>query len=412
MRVAFVVGSFPEVSTTFILDQVTGLLDRGHQVEVFARVPAPSAVQHASVAQYDLIARTHYWLSDPASTARSTWSRTLRLLHERGPSLLGSMGRCLALHKNGDLALTARLWPYASAMLLEPAYDVVLAHFGPNAVAAQRLREVGAFRAPLVSVFHGYDVSRILDERGAHYYRRLFAHGELMLPVSEHFRARLIDAGCPAERVRVHRMGVDTRAFSFRGRTRDAQEATRFVSVCRMVEKKGLEFGLQAMATLKAEGVPFVWHVAGDGPLRERVERMRAELGLSEQVVLHGTLPRAKVQALLDSAHVFLAPSVTAPDGDQEGIPVAIMEAMAMGLPVVSTLHSGIRELVSDGQSGFLVPEWDVARLAARLAEVAASFERWGELGRAGRAKVEAEYDVNRLNDGLAALLTRLAGQT
>lgn len=358
------------------------------------------------MAQYGLIERTHYWLDDAASTARETLGRTIKLLRARGPGILGNMGRCLAWHKNGDLQLTVRLWPYASAMLLEPTYEVVLAHFGPNAVAAQRLREVGAFRVPLVSVFHGYDVSRILGERGPSYYRRLFEHGDLMLPVSEHFRDRLVDAGCPAGRIRVHHMGVDTHGFAFRARTRSAQEPTRFVSVCRMVEKKGLEFGLQAMAKLKESRVPFVWHVAGDGPLRERVERARTELGLTEQVVLHGTLPRAKVQELLDSAHVFLAPSVTGPDGDQEGIPVAIMEAMAMGLPVVSTVHSGIPELVKQGRSGLLVPEWDVAQLAVRLTEVASSFERWSEFGRVGRAIVEDEYDVNRLNDELSSLLS------
>jgi colanic acid/amylovoran biosynthesis glycosyltransferase len=408
MRIAFVVGSFPEISTTFILDQVTGLLDRGHEVEVFARVPRKSAVEHASVKQYGLIERTHYWLDDTKSTLSATLVRTARLVRERKQGVGRAILRSLDLGKNGDLTLTVRMWPYASAMMLEKPYDVVLAHFGPNGVAAQRLREVGAFRAPLVTVFHGYDVSRIVKERGPAYYRDLFAHGDLMLPVSEHFRERLVAYGCAREKLRVHRMGVDTHSFAFRARSRSESEPTRFVTVCRMVEKKGLEFAIRGMAELKAQGTPFVWHVAGDGPLRARIEALRGELGLSEQVVMHGTIPRAEVQALLETAHVFVAPSVTGHDGDQEGVPVAIMEAMAVGLPVISTLHSGIPELVKHGRTGLLVPEHDVTKLAQSLRQVAVEHALWPELGRAGREVVEHEFDEQRLNDQLAALLSEV----
>jgi colanic acid/amylovoran biosynthesis glycosyltransferase len=409
MRIAFVVGSFPEISTTFILDQVTGLLDRGHEVEVFARVPQKSAVQHAAVARYGLIERTHYWLDDTGGTLRQTLRRTAQLFVRGHRGFASTLLRCLDLRANGDLTLTLRMWPYASAMLLERPYDVVLAHFGPNGVAAERLREVGAFRAPLGTVFHGYDVSRIIKERGPDYYRRLFAQGELMLPVSEHFRERLAQHGCPREKLRVHRMGVDTQSFAFRARSRAATEPTRFVTVCRMVEKKGLEFAMRAMAELQRSGTPFVWHLAGDGPLRARLEQLCSELGLGERVVFHGTMPRSEVQTLLESAHVFLAPSVTAADGDQEGIPVAIMEAMAVGLPVVSTLHSGIPELVKDGLTGYLVPEHDVPALAQALARVATQHERWPELGQAGRQVVEREFDEQRLNEQLAALLSEVA---
>lgn len=107
---------------------------------------------------------------------------------------------------------------------------------------------------------------------------------------------------------------------------------------------------------------------------------------------------------------MLVAASVTAADGDEEGIPNVLKEAMAMGLPVVATRHAGIPELVEDGVSGWLVPERDEAALADALARLAAEPERWPAMGRAGRDKVEREYDIHRLNHRLAALLETLIG--
>jgi colanic acid/amylovoran biosynthesis glycosyltransferase len=274
---------------------------------------------------------------------------------------------------------------------------------------AQQVRDIAALRAPLVSAFHGYDLSRLLREKRPGLYSRLFARGELMLPVSDYFRERLISIGCPPEKVRVHRMGVDTRSLPFRERTTAPGMPIRFLSVCRLVEKKGLETGLHAFAMLQKEFPSATWDIVGDGPQRAQLEELRTALSLTGSVVLRGAAPREQVRKLLYDSHVFLAPSVTATNGEQEGIPVAIMEAMAVGLPVVSTLHSGIPELVRDGLTGLLVPERDPAALADALGRLARLPERWGEMGRQGRAVVEREYDSRLLGDRLVEILLDVA---
>ncbi len=117
-----------------------------------------------------------------------------------------------------------------------------------------------------------------------------------------------------------------------------------------------------------------------------------------------------EVAELLRDSHILLAPSVTAADGDQEGIPVALMEAMSLGMPVVSTYHSGIPELIQDGVSGFLVPEREVDALADRLQYLLEHPQRWPELGRAGRRAVEEHFNIDKLNDRLADIYQQLIG--
>lgn len=403
MRVAFVVGGFPELSETFILDQMTALIGRGHEVLILARPPAdPRARTHATVDEYRLMERVAYW--DAVRDHRgAVVSRTGRLLWSHRLRTVGDLARCLAAFRPGENLV--RMWSRATMVRTIPVPDVIFAQFGTNGVVAQQVRDICALRIPLVTNFLGHDLSRLLRRKSPAYYARLFARGELMLPLSRYFRERLIAIGCAPDKILVQRLGVDTGRFTVRERTLPPGGAPRFVSVARLVEKKGLEFAMRAFARLRHDLPGATWHLAGDGPLRPDLEELRRTLSLAGSVILHGAMPREEVRRLLDESHIFLAPSVTAADGDQEGTPVAIMEAMASGMPVISTHHSGIAELVSDGGSGLLVAERDVDALSEAMRRLALAPERWGEMGRKGRAIVEREYDVRVLADQLADTL-------
>ena len=128
------------------------------------------------------------------------------------------------------------------------------------------------------------------------------------------------------------------------------------------------------------------------------------QLGIESHVTLHGWKDQESVSSYLDQAHILLAPSVTAKNGEAEGIPNVVKEAMAVGLPVVSTLHSGIPELVEDGVSGYLVPERDVRAMSERLSDLIEHPERWESMGRAGRKKIEKDFDSEKLTDRLITL--------
>jgi colanic acid/amylovoran biosynthesis glycosyltransferase len=180
------------------------------------------------------------------------------------------------------------------------------------------------------------------------------------------------------------------------------------VTIARLVEKKGVEYGIRAVAKLVRAKLSIEYHVIGDGPLREDLRQLIQELDANDTVKLLGWKQQQEVVEILNNAHIMLAPSVTSQDGDQEGIPVSLMEAMARGLPIVSTQHSGIPELIENGVSGFLVPEQDVDALAEKLGYLIEHPEVWPEMGRAGRVYVEKHYDINKLNNQLVEIYQKL----
>jgi colanic acid/amylovoran biosynthesis glycosyltransferase len=141
--------------------------------------------------------------------------------------------------------------------------------------------------------------------------------------------------------------------------------------------------------------------VVGDGPLRDHLEGLAGALGLASSVIFHGWQAQAAVSTLMNDGDVLLAPSVTSADGDQEGIPVTLMEAMATGMVVISTFHSGIPELVEHEHSGLLVPERDVGALAQALVHLTRCPDAWSSMSQAARRQVVTEFEVSRLNAGL-----------
>jgi colanic acid/amylovoran biosynthesis glycosyltransferase len=185
------------------------------------------------------------------------------------------------------------------------------------------------------------------------------------------------------------------------------------VSVGRLVEKKGIGYVLEAVRRLREAGVAAEYEVVGDGPLRTTLEAEARRLAIGERVHFLGWQSQDQVAQALERAQVLVAPSITAGNADEEGIPNVLKEAMAVGLPVVSTATGGIPELVEHDVTGLLVPERDADTLAARLNELATHPERRAALARAGRARVERDYDIERLNDRLVMLfagLSRTAG--
>jgi colanic acid/amylovoran/stewartan biosynthesis glycosyltransferase WcaL/AmsK/CpsK len=176
------------------------------------------------------------------------------------------------------------------------------------------------------------------------------------------------------------------------------------------VPKKGYPLALRALAEARRHDRRLRLRILGEGPLREEVERLVQELGLSDAVTLLGERPREAFLDELDRAHLYLQPSVTAPDGDSEGgAPTTLLEAQACGLPVITTRHADIPGIVREGDSALLSDEGDVGSLAANISLAASSSDRWGSMGRAGRAHVETRHDVRRLATELEILYATLA---
>ncbi|MEY2410548.1 MAG: colanic acid/amylovoran biosynthesis glycosyltransferase [Verrucomicrobiota bacterium] len=405
MKIAFVVTHFPALSETFVLNQITGLIDRGHDVEIHADRAGDDSKVHPDVHAYGLLAKTRYAARMPGNSLMRLASAA-RIAARHLVTSPRVVGRALNVFRFGSDASSLKLLHRIVPFLPEcPQYDVIHAHFGQEGLRALALRELGVLRGPLLTTFHGSDMSSYLRKHGQHVYDDLFQKGDLFLPISARWQAALVRMGCDAGRIIIHHMGIDVGRFQFRPRRLNAGERPRLLSIARLVEKKGIEFAIRA--TAKLSHLDFQYDIVGDGPLRRSLEQLIDSLGVAERVRMVGWKEQSEVLKLLDQAHVLIAPSVTGRDGDQEGIPVAMMEAMAMGLPVLSTQHSGIPELVEDGVSGFLVPERDVPALAHRLETLLKYPERWPVMGEAGRRRVEAGFNIGRLNDELVEIFKR-----
>jgi colanic acid/amylovoran biosynthesis glycosyltransferase len=405
LRIAVYVHEFPTLSETFVLSQITGLIDRGHDVTILANVRGAQPRIHAEVAAYRLQDRTRYQDLPPGHGARLMAAG--RLATRRGVDrwrLLASLDPI----RFGREALSLRLFFWTARLAEEPPFDVIHCHFGPMGRTAAFLRSIGALRGRLATTFHGVDMSAYLQSAPRHY-RHLFRHGDLFLPISSLWRRALVALGAPEARTAVHRMGIDLNRFPFVARDRRAGSLLRVLTVGRLVEKKGVDVGLAAVAALAARGVAVHYDIVGDGPLRRQLEAQAATLGLGSRVAFHGWQNQAGVARLMHASDVLLAPSRTDSTGDQEGIPVTLMEAMATGLPVVTTRHSGIPELVEHGVSGWLAEEGEVDGLVDGLVRLANEPELVRRLGHAARCKIAAEYDVERLNGRLEALFAALA---
>ncbi|MCD4669853.1 MAG: glycosyltransferase [Actinomycetia bacterium] len=400
MKILFIVGKFPLLSQTFVLNQITGLIDRGHEVDIYAASSVNNSTVHSDIEKYHLLEHTYYRSSIPRSRL-SRLSKGLALIaancFKEPTTLLRSMNVLRYIASTGSTLAIYEAIP----LLRRPSYDIIHCHFGPNGNRGRLLREVGVLEGKLITTFHGFDITVYLHKYGKNMYDRLFDTGDFFLPISDHWRQRLIELGCDAKKIIVHRMGVDCGKFYFKPWQLDDTDKVRIVSVARLVEKKGLEYGIRAVAKLAKINKNIEYTIVGDGHLKDYLQGLVRELDVTDTVHLVGPKPQEQVIDILDNAHILLAPSVTDKNGDQEGIPVVLMEALAMGLPVVSTQHSGIPELVENGVSGFLVPERNVEALYDKLKCLIQNPNMWSEMGRRGRNYVQEHYDINKLNDRL-----------
>ncbi|MFC5126093.1 glycosyltransferase [Pseudoclavibacter helvolus] len=244
-------------------------------------------------------------------------------------------------------------------------FEVVHAHFSTNGWLIQRVAKQN--KLPLVVTVHGHDITKLLVSGSPlrrawnrHKVRSVFGQAARIIAVSDFVRQKALDAGADAEKVVTLYTGTPIPELE------EVEKRWDVVFVGRMVEKKGVQDLLSALASpgLRNARVALI----GDGPLREQLEAQAAELGL--KVAFLGMIPPQQVHRELAASKLLAAPSVTASTGDTEGLPTVIVEAMALGVPVVATRHSGIPEAVREGFSGELVDEHDVAGLAQALEEL------------------------------------------
>lgn len=403
--VIFFVKKFPVLSQTFVIDQINALIECGTDVQIISFYEERQKVPLQSLEKHNLLDRTRFITPPNAQKVK----KPLKLLflrffyfavriNDTKFQPIVDFVRYAVSEGRVNLAYEVAITAWKNKNNCFEA-DSIIAHFGNNGVVANKLLSVGLLKGNLNTVFHGYEIS---EYDNIAFWKKEYielSKSSHLLPISNFWKNRLESWGASSDSVSVLRMGVDTKRFAFNDRP--ISYPVKIVSVARATEKKGLEYAIRAMVQLNNN---YNLSIIGGGALEKQLIALSEELGVTSRVTFHGAKPPSFVKATLDESDIFLLPSVIDSDGDMEGVPVALMEAMASGLVVISTQHSGIPELIDNEKNGFLVPERDSTAISAAIVQ-ASSSTNLSMLRREARMKVEKEFNSHTLAGHLYKLV-------
>ena len=403
-KIYFVLGGFPVVSQSFLYNQISQvILEDRYEVAILVlnrkkgKVhPAyahlnekvqflPSGRENGAVSKVKLIAKSYF-----------------KLLFKNP----GMIFKAMNVSKYGrDAANGSYLIRAAQFLELQP--DLYHCHFGTTARIVADLKDMGAVKCKMISSFHGKDITVYPKQFGKAFYKRLFQTSEMFTGNSRFIIGKMVDNGCPTDRVIKIPMCLNTGEFSMRAQV-PPRTLFNILTVGRFVEKKGYEYALRAIALFKQHQIPFIYHIIGEGPTMDNMIKLAEELGIVNQVIFHGAMMQDRVKEFYNQAHVFMLPSVTAANGDTEGQGLVLQEAQSIGIPVLATLHNGFPDSVVEGSTGFLVPEKDPEGLCEKLVLLAKDEELARTMGERGRAFVEKNFDAAVIGAELSAAYQQL----
>jgi colanic acid/amylovoran biosynthesis glycosyltransferase len=287
-----------------------------------------------------------------------------------------------------------------------------LLHIYFGHIAVHLVPLIRTWKNPSIVSFHGADVTVDMNKqayRGAT--RRMLDSVKLVLVRSDSLRRALVDLGCDSTKIEIQRTGIPLEEFLFRERSFPQDDQWRFVQAGRLIEKKGLPVTLRAFAIFLRQYPKAKLTIAGEGPLLDELQNLARELNIQDHVSFTGFVSQEQLRDLYYRSHIFLHPSQTGHDGNQEGIPNSMLEAMASGLPVFATDHGGIPEAIENGVSGVLVRERDHEALADALLSSAQDSTFLSRIARSGAEVVRKNFDLRIQAQRLEEIYLRLIGR-
>lgn len=298
----------------------------------------------------------------------------------------------------------------AISAMRQDQIDLIHAHFGRAGFYA--LPIVRELKVPLVTSFYGYDVSEYPFKypQWRENYKQLFQRQAYALCLGAVMREKIINLGCPPEKAIIHHLGVDMNRIEFRLRKWEKKTPLRVLIAAAFREKKGIPIALEALGRLKTD-LPIEITIIGDAPntaagAREKqlIMSILDRYDLRPVTSIMGDQPYSALIAQAYQHHIFLSPSLTAQDGDMEGTPMVLVDMAASGIPIVSTTHSDIPEIIRHNETGFLAEERSVDQVLGYLRWYAQNPDEWQRITKVGRRYVEQEFDRSIQNQRLAKI--------
>lgn len=393
--VGYLVSRFPSVSQTFILNEIKELEDLGWDVRLLPMIKTSESVVHPGAAE--MAERALFFGVPTLMCARANihWAKA------KPWTYLKAIGSAFTLPGRKVQFYARGLWSILWAMMLASEVEKqgirhIHAHWATfpahAALVVSQLTDCTySFTA------HAHDIYA-----NAYGLQEKIENALFIVTISD-FNKRYLTSRVSGGRFEVIRCGVDTRRLSFVPRQQRPRSPIRLLAVGSLEEKKGHEYLVEACSRLSSDGFSVECRIVGEGPERSHLERLISDLNLTDRVTLVGSLSSDAVATELDWADVFVMPSVIAGNGMMEGIPVALMEAMASGVPVIASGISGIPELVQHGVSGLLIGEKDAGAIAAAVKTMHGDDQLRLSLSIAARDAVVQRYDLANNVKTLAA---------
>lgn len=414
LKVAYVLKRFPRFSETFILNELLELERQGVDVEVFSLLKPPEEMRHELLG--GLKARITYLPSNSSilgmqvKQTDSTGANEAKLGVAEAVETI-DFGDALS---GKDAAATAVILFKATALaFIAKARGVqhFHAHFGSDAATvamlASRLSGVGySFTAHARDIYHTY-VNPKADRKMR---QAKIAEANFVATVSEFNRSHLQSLAGEAHANRIHRLynGVDLSRFEFHP---DGREPHTILSVGRLVEKKGFADLIAGCAILRDQQTPFRCIIVGDGPLQQDLQSQINALNLQHHVELAGPKPQEQLREIMRNATLFALPCIVTESGDRDGLPTVLLEALAAGLPCISTDVAGVPEIIADGRTGLLIPPGQPADLARAMVRLLSEPDLRIQIAWQGRDKAASDFDLKRNVATLATLFATHAQQ-
>lgn len=258
----------------------------------------------------------------------------------------------------------------------------------------------------MITTFYGNDLSYLPTQapEWKKRYKKLFQEGQLFLTEGNFMKKSLIELGCPEEKIEVQHLGVDLDTILFAPKKLQPDETIKVLTAASFTEKKGIPYAVEAFGRVKQSNpdLKIQLTVIGDSrgkteeeKIKKRILDLIQKYAMENHIRLLGYQPYDVWLQELSRSHIFIHPSLQAENGDTEGgAPVSIIEASAAGLPILSTTHCDIPEIVLDRESGYLVPEKDTGALEEKLMFLISHPDIWEKLGRTGRNHIQKEYNI------------------
>jgi len=362
MTILHITGGFPIKSESFVIRQMLGVRDAGIEVKPLAMERGSDPVETMGQEAYRVAEVIQYApKAPPGRWSRVGWA--LRLVAAR-PEFLISWIKLLAAGLKDSSHRYSTYLALAAGVLGQRPFDLIHVQFGHLGRMVALLKKFGFIDCPVVVVFHGGDSTMVLKDRPG-YYRDVYPFMDRLLTVSGALKNIHVREGCPEEKIEVFILGINEDVWPYQPHFN--REPMHLLGIGRLVEKKGFGVVIRALGQLKDRGIVVRFRIAGDGPVLENLKALAAEANVAGQVEFLGWVTHGQLPAIMQASDVLVVPSVRGKDGDEEGLPTVIKEAMASGTLVIGSCHSGIPELVQHEETGFLIDEGDVDGWVERL---------------------------------------------